>query len=485
MRAQKPGSDDVPVNPRINHLLLANALLGTFLSGIGTRIYLVAMPTVAKSLDTDVVGASWGVIGYMLSSIGLSLVFGRIGDLYGRARVYGTGYAVMMVSSLLCGLATTISEMILFRVVQGAGAAMTISVGRAIAAEAMPPEMGGKAQGFMSAAHHAGFLLGPSLGGFVIDYLGWRWGFFALVPLCAIGIALVRRGGSWSGRAKAAAPVDYPGAGLFLLSSTALIVFVDRGSRELMAGIAGGLFLASLFLSSLTLFLWRESRAASPIMNLALFRIRMFALSFASLLVVAIVYSIMHLILPFYLQEILQLSPSFMGALLMLAPVFTVSLAPVSGLLADRVGAAVPATLGVALLTASVLLAAFLTVESHWLAAAAVIAVSGLANGFFNPANGAAMVGSVPKEHMGVASATYSVTFNLGLTLGTSLGTFLLTLGFQDYTGDPRAILTVAEPEAFTSASRFAFSVAAAIAAAALLICMGKMKENVKVGTKR
>jgi MFS family permease len=171
------------VNPRVNYLLLSTALLGTFFSGTATRIVSISMPTVASSLGTDLIGISWALLAYQISNIGLSIIFGRVSDLWGREKVFGLGFFVFSLSSLLCGLSLNVTQLILSRFVQGVGGAMLQSSSRALAAESVPEELAGRAQGYMTTAHHAGFVLGPSIGGLMIDYLSWRWSFFLLVPI--------------------------------------------------------------------------------------------------------------------------------------------------------------------------------------------------------------------------------------------------------------------------------------------------------------
>jgi MFS family permease len=157
------------MDPRTNWLLLINAALGNFLAGTSSRIFSVSLPTVANSLETTIVGISWAVIAYQISQISLSLIFGRIGDLYGRHTLFGTGLVVSSIGALLCGLSQNVGQLIAFRLFQGVGASMTQSQGRALAMEALPKESAGRAQGFMTTAFHSGVLIGPSIGGLLID----------------------------------------------------------------------------------------------------------------------------------------------------------------------------------------------------------------------------------------------------------------------------------------------------------------------------
>jgi len=132
---------------RTNRLLLINAALGSFLAGTASRIFVVSLPTVASSLDTTIIGISWAVIAYQISQISLSLVFGRIGDIYGRQALFGLGLVVSAIGALLCGLSQNVTQLILFRLFQGVGASMTQSQARALAMDAVPKESSGKAQG--------------------------------------------------------------------------------------------------------------------------------------------------------------------------------------------------------------------------------------------------------------------------------------------------------------------------------------------------
>src|SRR5215510_10138697 len=219
---------------RTDRLLLANAIMGQFISGVATRMFAVSLPTIASALNADILAVSWALIAYQLAGICLSVVFGRLGDIHGRYAIYGTGFVVMTVSSALCGVAPGVGWLIVFRLVQGVGAAMIASATRVLAMEAMPEGAEGRANGFMTMSFHGGLLFGPPLGGLVIDWLSWRWVFFMLVPIGVAGTVLTAlrargRRVAASGRPPA---VDYVGATLLVLLTMALTLLVDRRSAE-------------------------------------------------------------------------------------------------------------------------------------------------------------------------------------------------------------------------------------------------------------
>ncbi len=463
---------------RVNWLLLGNMMLVSFLIGISHRIFSISLPTIAKSLETDIVGISWALISFQLSTISLSLVFGRIGDLHGRQIVLAAGLWIFTISSFLCGIAQDILQLVLFRLLQGIGAAMAQAQGRVLAMEAAPQSWAGKTQGFMTTAHHSGFLFGPSLGGLIIDYIHWRGIFFFLVPLGAAGMVLtwINKKSAKSGNAPSTLPraaIDYPGASLLVLATVALIALLDRRFMEMLSR-GWQIALVAAFVLLFAGFIFREAAAASPLLELPLFKIRLFAFSTICLLLMTITQSLTGFLLPFYFQEILHLSPTFMGLLFMSMPIFSVTLSPVGGFLSDKVGPRLPATAGVFFFGAAALLGAFLRTDSRWILPTVMLALSGLGTGFFYPPNHTAMISSVPQEYRGVASGSLYMMFGLGNILGITLGSFLMTASFRFHSGLPGASATTAEPSAFVAALNTTFLAAVAFSLIAALCSLSR-----------
>jgi len=255
---------------RINYLLLATALLGTFFSGTATRIVSISMPTVAQSLGTDLLGVSWALLSYQLSNIGLSVVFGRISDIWGREKMFALGFFVFAISSLLCGFSQTVLQLIAARFIQGIGGAMLQSSSRALAAESVSEDLAGRAQGFMTTAHHVGFILGPGIGGVMIDYFSWRWSFFLLAPVgfggTLLALANMRRGRTAIGQHNSGS-VDYLGAALLFAITSTLVFIFDRRTGEIIGGSVK-LFLTGGFLVRLAEFLIHEKRTKNAVVNL-------------------------------------------------------------------------------------------------------------------------------------------------------------------------------------------------------------------------
>lgn len=431
------------------------------------------MPTVAQSLGTDLLGVSWALLSYQLSNIGLSVIFGRISDLWGREKMFALGFLVFAVSSLLCGLSQSVLQLILSRFVQGVGGAMLQSSSRALASESVTEDLAGRAQGYMTTAHHVGFILGPSIGGIMIDYFNWRWSFFLLAPVGFAGMILAMANLK---RRRASTPhplgsIDYLGAALLFAITSSLVFIFDRRTHETV-GDSAKLVLTFVFVLSLVGFLVHETKTAHPFVNLALFKIRRFSFSVISLLIIAMGYSLTGFLLPFYLQGVLHLSPTKIGILFMAPSILTVALAPLSGYMSDRFGPRLPATLGVALMIGSLAVGGFLSVDSHWLLPALLVIVGAATNGIFNPANSTAMIGMMAKEHRGFASAINHVTFGFGNVFGVALGGLCMSLAFEHFTGMKSAGLTTDHPSGFVAALNVTFSAAIVLTTVALITSM-------------
>jgi MFS family permease len=213
----------------------------------------------------------------------------------------------------------------------------------------------------------------------------------------------------------------------------------------------------------------RELKFPSPIVNLSLFKIRMFTFSSITLLIVSFTHSMAGLLIPFYLQEVLFISPTFMGILYLSAPIFTVSLAPISGHVADRIGPRIPTTVGVIIGTISVFIGVLLRPDSHWIVPATMLAFTGLSSGIFNAPNHGAIIGSVPNQYRGFASGAINVCFNLAHILGISFTTFLMTLTYQINTGQKAARVIPDDPVAFVSSLNATFFVGFIIGSTALI----------------
>src|SRR5918994_2432929 len=172
------GNDDARANQRRLTLILVNVCVGQFIVGLDQRALLVALPTLTHTFNTSLTTIQWVLLIYDLLLIGTVITVGRLGDLFGRRRIYAAGFLVFVLSSALCGAAQSASQIILFRGLQAAGGAMIAANGRGVGFLAFSSSERGEGMGFASMAFHVGFLTGPTLGGVLIDNIGWGLSFY-------------------------------------------------------------------------------------------------------------------------------------------------------------------------------------------------------------------------------------------------------------------------------------------------------------------
>jgi MFS family permease len=195
----------------------------------------------------------------------------------------------------------------------------------------------------------------------------------------------------------------------------------------------------------------------------------MFTFSVLSLLVFATVTSVLTFLLPFYMQDVLHLSPSFMGLVFLSAPVLTIGLAALAGQLTDRIGPRIPASIGLSVIMGAFAIGVILRADSHWIWPALLLAATGVGQGFFNTPNQTAIIGSVPREYRGFATGLVQMVFGLGSLLGISLGGALLTVMFRHYSGLPGATPSAELPGPFVAAMSATYAVCLLFMGLALL----------------
>lgn len=307
---------------------------------------------------------------------------------------------MMAIGSLLCGLSQDVFQLILFRFLQGVGGAIIQSSGRTLAFQAMPEGSEGKAQGVMAMAHQFGFFVGPPIGGLIIDLVNWRGIFFLLFLPSLVGVVLTYMTGHSASAAGRYPSVDYVGALLFLGLTVLVTMLMDQKIAEVM-GMGNKTLLALIFAGTLWGFLPHERKISSPMIHLSIFSIPTFGYGAIGLLMACIIQGLTAFLKPFYLQEVLKLSPTFMGILFLVPSVLNMVLAPVSGTMTDRIGARFPLIMGVVFLMFALLIGANLRADSHWILPTILLAFTGIGSAFFNTPAQAAMVGSLPKERWG------------------------------------------------------------------------------------
>jgi len=443
-----------------------------------------------EKLHADLVHMIWVIMAYILVSTVLLLTFGRIADMFGRVRLYNLGFVVFTVGSALCGFSQTALHLILARLVQGAGAALMMVNSTAIITEVFPPHERGRALGINGITWAIGGIAGPLLGGLILTIASWRWIFYINVP---IGIA----GSLWGYFALKEMTVrrreekfDPAGALMFSVGLIALLFALTLGIQfNWTSPVILSLF--ALFAVMLPLFLFWERRAAKPVLDLSLFDNRIYNFSVLAAMLQSLAMFAINFLIVFYLQAVRGYDP--LTAALLLIPLSIVSavVGPLSGLLADHIGARLPATVGVLLQAAALLWFIFkLTPSTPYSSMVFGLVLVGLGGGLFWSPNTSAAMNGAPKDRLGIASATLATLRQTGmvtsfaLALAVAAGSLPREAMMKLFVGTSIALGSGPMQE-FVVGIRHAFVVSAVLCLVAAGFSLVRGKEDRRLGVLR
>jgi len=404
--------------------VMLNVSIGVYMSTLDASVVNISLPTIIQSLNTNLKAVSWVVMAYLIVITGCLLLAGRLTDLFGRKRVYLLGFLTFTVGSALCGFSPTIYFLIGSRMIQGLGASALMVNGTAIVTTVFPEKERGQALGIIASVVSAGFLTGPLLGGFLVEHLGWRSVFFINLPIGALGIFLSLKILEKDGPANKVR-LDLLGAVLLFSIVTSLIMILNQVGQGLTLFLWGWLFWG---LFCFGLFIAVELRSPSPLVDLSVFRKRLFVFSVGASLFSFWIGGAHAFVTPFFLQNILGFSPSEVGMLVFPAALTVMVVAPVGGRFSDRVGVRIPATVGLILTSLTVFSFTLLKqgVSSYEILVRQILL--GIGIGLFNPANNSTIIGSLPREKVGVASSFLALSRNLGMMIGVAFAEMIIAL---------------------------------------------------------
>ena len=399
---------------------LTTVALGTLMGTMDASITNISFPVLASVFKADLTTVMWVTLVYILVCASLMLILGKISDLIGRKKIYAGGMAVFTLGLMACSLAQNIGQLILFRILQAVGAAMSVACGPAIVTQAFPPEERGKGLGLLGVSVSLGFIVGPTLGGFLLQWLNWRSIFYIRVPVGLITLfmilVLLKKDQIRPGRIR----LDFRGA---FFSSAGIFCLVLGMSQINKFGLMSFVvcLLIGLGLLNLVVFVFIERRVKEPIIDLSLFKNRVFSSAIWSLFLIFVAAPGYILIMPFYLMHGLGLTASAAGLLMAVNAMTTIVVGPISGSLSDRFGPVWFSTIGAAATAAAFYLMRGFGLETHIAAIVPVLVLLGLGIGAFQPANNSIIMGAVSKEHLGTASALIATQRQVGLSLGMAL----------------------------------------------------------------
>jgi EmrB/QacA subfamily drug resistance transporter len=400
--------------------VLVLAGTGGFMTALDASIVNISLPSIAHSFGVPLAGAvEWVITAYLVAIGAVLLTAGRLADMIGRKPIFVAGLLVFTVGSMGCGAAPSLPWLLFARAFQGLGAALIFAVNIAMLTRAFPPSERGRALGLNAILVALGISAGPTVGGLLTQHLSWRWIFYVNVPvgavvvLAALGI-LTERPRRTRGR------FDPAGAALLAVGLSSLTLALSFGEewgwvswRTLTAmGVGLGALLAAGVV---------ERRVAAPVIDLALFRSRVFAFSLVSFVLAMLALFAVGFLLPFYFEELRGFDVERSGLLLTPLPLTLAVVAPISGMLADRHGSRWLSPIGLGIACVGLLLLSRLDARSTIGDMVAALVVTGLGQGMFQAPNTRTLMGAAPPRAQGVASGILATGRVIGQSLSVAL----------------------------------------------------------------
>lgn len=462
-----------PEIQRRRWLILIVLNLFTFMATLDGSIVNIALPVIAEQMKLSVAQAEWIVTGYLMMICAAILFFGKLGDIVGKIKVFKWGMIIFTLGSLLCGFSDSLPLLVGSRLVQAVGASMTMANGQGITTDIFPSTERGKALGLIGTFVSLGSIAGPSLGGIIVASLGWEYIFWVNVPVGLIVIII-----GWillpEDRTHLQVHIDKAGSFLFPLFILALfsglLLGQQLGYQDIR--ILGALVLAVIVL---ILFLSVEMRHRQPMLQLSLFRNPMFSLSILCGFLVFVANFCFNIIAPFYTQNILNLSPSEAGFLMMLFPIVMVIVAPLSGALSDKIGSELLTFAGLIVMVVAQIGLAQLNDHSPIALVGVWIGMLGLGSGLFQSPNNSLVMSTVPRTQLGIAGSINSLVRNIGMVVGITVATTTLFNVMSNRAGYRVISLIPDRPELFLSGMHVVFVTSASICLAAGLLTGGRL----------
>ncbi|NNH69764.1 DHA2 family efflux MFS transporter permease subunit [Nocardia uniformis] len=406
-------------------LALYALVVGFFMILLDVTIVAVANPAIMTDLHADINKVIWVTSAYLLAYAVPLLVTGRLGDRFGPKNIYLIGLAVFTLSSLWCAMSTSIEMLIAARAVQGLGASLMTPQTMAVITRTFPADKRGAAMGLWGGVAGLATLIGPILGGFLVDTRGWEWIFYINVPIgvIAFGLAVWLVPTLETNEHK----FDLVGVALSAIGMFALVFGIQEGGTRHWDGVTWGLIIAGLVV--LALFVVNQARnTGEPLVPLALFRDRNFGLS--SLAIAAMGAAVTATFVPFYfyMQQVREMSPTMSALVLAPMAVMTGVFAPIIGRLSDKVPPRIIPTIGFALFAATVFgFAVLMTPDSPIPVYLVIAGLAGLANACIWGPLAAIATRNLPMRQAGAGAGIYNTSRQVGAVLGSAAVAALLS----------------------------------------------------------
>ena len=404
------------------------------MAGIDARIVIIGLPQVIHSIGADAEQGIWISQAYIMGTIGILLLTGRFADLYGRKRVYTSGFLIFTIGSILTSLSMNPIQLIIFRIIQGMGAGIILTSSIAIITDATPPYELGYSLGINNLGFRFGAMAGLTLSGIIISVLGdWRALFYINIPIGIIGTI-------WAYKTKKETTprqnhqgknkfleIDWAGFTLFTISISTLLLALTFAAYGIGSQTLTALFVV-ISIVTFASFLFQEHRSQNPLVNFKLLKIREYTGGLVALLINGLAWGAVLVLLSFYFQLVLGLSPLDAGIRIIPFDLAFLIAGPISGKLSDRYGHLPFTTSGIALSSLSLWLFSTVSMTTSYLTVLVYMVLFGVSMGLFSSPNMSAVMTSCPADERGVGSAIRSTFLNVGFAVSLNLAILIMSL---------------------------------------------------------
>jgi EmrB/QacA subfamily drug resistance transporter len=458
--------------PYYRWLIFSVTVMGTFMAVLDSSIVNVALPLIAGSFGVELTVVQWVVTAYLLVISSLLPLFGKIGDMYGRRKIYLLGFAIFTIGSLLCSLSSSVWFLVASRALQAIGASMLMSNSPAIISITFPGKERGRVLGMNGTVVALAAMAGPSLGGILVGIFNWQWIFYINLPIgvmaCLLGYYILPV------EKKCASGVfDFKGAALFALGMTGLLVVLSEGHEWGWGSfITSIIAIASILL--LSVFVWYEGRIKQPMIDLSLFKRWPFLAGNVSGLLSFMAMFSNNMLMPFFLHSVLLLTPTEIGLAITPFPLLMAVAAPVSGYLSERISPVILTSSGLGILMSGLLYLSSLDAQAVIWQVAIGQGIMGIGNGMFQSPNNNSVLSSVPASKVGLASGISALMRNVGMVSGTAVAVSIFESRRQQELASIAILNNDAYINAFLSAYHVALLIGACFAGIGLIISLSR-----------
>ena len=406
-------------------IALSCTTLGALFSVLSGTTLVVALPVIMKDLNASMSVITWTIMGYMLVMTILVPSIGRMGDMYGRKKLYVSGFAIFTFASLLCGLSQSGIQLIIFRLIQAVGGALILANGTAIVADAFSKKELGKALGLNISVISVAVIIGPILGGFLMNF-GWRSIFYINIPIGIIGTLWSAFQLKEMNKITKKQTFDLKGT----LSFTAGVLFLLTALS--LGGFIGWLnpYILLLFVFSIALmalFVYIETNSDEPMLDLRLFKTRVIAFAYISNLLNGLARGAVTFLLIFYFQGVKGLDPLTAGLLLSPFAIAMMLVSPFSGGLSDRFGTRILSSVGLLITAVGLGGLMMITENTSIIEIILWMFIMGFGSGMFFSPNTSSIMGSVPPSKRGIAAGVNTMMSNAGALLSIAISMAIIS----------------------------------------------------------